>query len=104
MSLAVNLCAACGATALWPRHACVVCGGIAFEPGTIDGAASVYAITLLHRSPTSGSEVTLPYAIALIELDGGGRLMARVPNGLAIGDRVHASRGDVTAMPEVSPI
>lgn len=100
--LGARRCMACGRVATWPRHACPACGGTAFQPVLVPGGGEIHSVTLVHRGPASGDDTAPPPAVALIALDAGGMLMARVPAGAAIGDRVIASRRSVDEMPSVT--
>jgi uncharacterized OB-fold protein len=52
------------------------------------GGGSVWSVTQVLRAPLPELEVPGGYAIALITLDEGPRVMCRAEEGLMIGDRV----------------
>jgi uncharacterized OB-fold protein len=63
----------------------------------------VYAVTVVHRAPSAAFRADVPYAVALVDLDEGFRMLANVVGGapadVAIGDRVRVAfepRGAVT--------
>jgi uncharacterized OB-fold protein len=99
--LAVLRCAACQAIAVWPRHMCVACGATGLTPSFASGGGYIHSVTLIHRPPPTEEQLMLPYAVALVALDVGGQLMARVPVESRIGDQVVAQREGVAEMPEV---
>lgn len=90
--LSFQRCAACSATVFYPRHACPVClsEGLAWRTSTGQGA--LYAFTIVHRAPTQALRAMAPYAVAMVDLDEGFRLLARVVNAggaaLHIGQRM----------------
>ena len=68
-----------------PGH---VCSGERVEAVTLSGNGTVYSHTTLHAA-AEPFEKDLPFQIALIELDEGPRLTARIDGGaVAIGDAV----------------
>lgn len=70
------------------------------EPGTlagdvswaeVDGRGSVYSFTVVHQAPSKAFRDRVPYVLALIDLDGGARLMSHIeaePSKVTIGARV----------------
>ena len=100
-TLAIERCFGCGAPRVWPRHACPACGDIRTAIAMAGGGAVIHSVTTIHRPPSADAAEAGPYDVALITLDIGGRLMARVPPGLTIGDRVVATRDDPGVMPEI---
>lgn len=59
-----------------------------FEPVTLSGQGTVYSCTMLHASATP-FEKNLPFQIAIIELEEGPRLTARIQGQkVKIGDKV----------------
>jgi uncharacterized OB-fold protein len=70
----------------------------------------VHAVTVVYRPPTPAFKADVPYAIALVDVDEGFRMMANVvgvdAERVAIGDRVRVvfeRRGDV-ALPQFTPL
>jgi uncharacterized OB-fold protein len=69
----------------------------------------VHAVTVVHRAPSAAFRVDVPYAIALVDLDEGFRMLANVvdtdPAAVAIGTRVRLvfeQRGEI-ALPQFTP-
>jgi len=48
----------------------------------------VYTETIVHAAPEQYA-ADAPYQLAIIELDGGGRITARILDRAQIGERVH---------------
>lgn len=95
-------CRGCGAPQFYPRTLCARCGGTDLAWRTSRGEGTVYAVTVVHRPPSAAFRADAPYALALVDLDEGFRMMAQVggtePDRVAIGDRVRVAferRGDV---------
>ena len=99
--LSYQYCVACRRPQFYPRTLCVGCGGARLEWRASRGLGTVHAVTVVYRAPTAAFRAEVPYAIALVDLDEGFRMMANVvggaPETVAIGDRVRLQwerRGD----------
>jgi len=104
--LRYQLCRGCGRVQFYPRVLCAGCGATALEWRRSRGEGSIYTVTVVYRAPTPAFRGDVPYAIALVDLDEGFRMMTNVlgpdPESLAIGDRVRVvfeARGDL-ALPQ----
>jgi uncharacterized OB-fold protein len=90
--LDVQWCVACEAPIHFPREACPRCLGtdLVFRPAS--GLGTVYAVSVMPKPGNPGMAGRAPYAVALIDLDEGVRMMSNVfaddPWSVAIGDRV----------------
>jgi uncharacterized protein len=90
--LVLPWCVACGQPFWHPRSTCPRCLGdeIDWRPSSGDGA--VYAISVHHKSGPGRSPDDGPYAVALVELPEGVRLMANIVGdggeSAAVGDAV----------------
>jgi len=107
--LRYQVCRACGGPQFYPRALCARCGATALDWCRASGGGTVHAVTVVHRAPSAAFRDAVPYAIALVDLDEGFRMMANVvgadPARVAIGDRVRVvfeTRGDV-ALPQFTP-
>jgi uncharacterized OB-fold protein len=103
-------CAACGRVQFYPRALCAGCGATDLAWERARGTGTVHAVTVVYRPPTPAFKADVPYAIALVDVDEGFRMMANVvgvdPERVAIGDRVRVvfeRRGDV-ALPQFTPL
>lgn len=89
--LRIQECDRCGTRIFYPRLVCPNC--LSSELTWIDssGQGTVYSFTVVHRAPP-GFEEEAPFAVALIDLDEGVRLMGRLDSASPrIGARVHAA-------------
>ena len=97
--LRIQRCADCGRPYFYPRPVCPACGSRDVEWFTASGRATLYSYVINHR-PAPGFEDDAPYAIAVVELDEGPRMMTSIvglpatPGGAAAG---HAAAGAVRA-------
>jgi uncharacterized OB-fold protein len=98
-------CADCGQVLLPPRPACDACGSRAIAVAEQSRTGSIYSHTEV-RNPPPALEADAPYTLAVVDLDGGGRLTGRVDatyDTVAIGDRVElVAREPTTAQREAS--
>ena len=83
-------CAACGAAQTLARYACRACGSTELQWRTAKGAGRVYSVTTVARAPSDEFRPLAPYALAIVELDEGPRLMGHAPLDARIGERVIA--------------
>jgi uncharacterized OB-fold protein len=107
--LRYQVCRACGGPQFYPRALCARCGATELDWRRSSGEGTIHALTVVHRAPSPAFRDAVPYAIALVDLAEGFRMMANVvgtdPTRLAIGDRVRVvfeARGDVT-LPQFTP-
>lgn len=88
----VPWCAACGDPIWYPREMCPACGGTDLEWWRIEGRGVVHAVTVLHRPGVPVMADRVPYAVALVDLVEGVRIMsnvvARDPEAVGVGDPV----------------
>jgi uncharacterized OB-fold protein len=83
-------CVACGAAQTLARYACRACGSTELQWRTASGAGRVYSVTTVARAPSEEFRPLAPYALAIVELDEGPRLMGHATADARIGDRVIA--------------
>jgi uncharacterized OB-fold protein len=72
--LRLQRCLDCDRAYFYPRPACPECGSARVEWFTASGAATLYSYVISHR-PAPGFEDEVPYAIAVVELAEGPRMM-----------------------------
>ena len=84
-------CAACGTVSYFRRGFCPVCGGADVRDETSAGLGRVHAVTLVTRAPTPELRALAPYAILLVDMDEGFRMMAHGDPGLALDEPVAAT-------------
>lgn len=83
-------CPSCARHQFPAREICVRCGARALEWVNSDGLGSLHAFTVMHRAPEESFADLVPYAVGLVELDEGLRIMARAavpPDQISIGMR-----------------
>ncbi len=80
--LRLQRCLDCGKPYFYPRPVCPECGSTNVEWFTASGDATLYSYVITHR-PAPGFEDDAPYAIAVVQLAEGPRMMTNlvgVPN------------------------
>ena len=75
--LRVQRCVDCGEPYFYPRDICPACGSGRVEWFTASGQATLYSYVINHR-PAAGFEDDVPYAIAVVELAEGPRMMTSI--------------------------
>lgn len=105
--LIIRKCRACSQLHFMPRHLCPYCWSDQLEWVDAKGGGSVHSFTVIHRASDPAFAPLVPYAVALIELDEGPRMMANIvgPDATAvkIGDRVRVTfqdRGEGAMVPQ----
>lgn len=93
-----QVCEACGHRQTFARPFCVACHTTDLEWRDAE-TGIVVACTVMHRAPTSDWKARLPYAIALIDLLEGPRVMALADPTLTTGDRVNLKPGGLHNLP-----
>ena len=75
--LRLQRCTDCGQAYFYPRPVCPACGSRNVEWFTASGRATLYSYVINHR-PAPGFEDEAPYAIAVVELEEGPRMMTNI--------------------------
>ncbi|MCZ6558238.1 MAG: Zn-ribbon domain-containing OB-fold protein [SAR324 cluster bacterium] len=75
--LLLQRCKDCGKTYFPPRPFCPECASRSVEVIKASGKGKLYSYIINHR-PAPGFEEEAPYAIAVVELDEGPRLMTNI--------------------------
>jgi uncharacterized OB-fold protein len=90
--LVVQCCEACGYRQFFPRPFCLTCESGQIDWQTVSGYGTVYTFTINYRAPNPFMKERLPYAVAVVDLDEGVRMMANIVNSdlaaIVIGKRV----------------
>ena len=90
--LILQWCLACEQPVFFPRAICPRCVGSALEWRPASGLGTVYAVTVEHRPQNPAMAAMAPYAVALIDLDEGVRMLSNVigvsPESITVGLRV----------------
>ena len=72
--LRLQRCTDCAQAYFYPRPVCPACGSVNVEWFTASGRATLYSYVINHR-PAPGFEDEAPYAIAVVHLAEGPRMM-----------------------------
>lgn len=109
--LVIRKCKACGELHFMPRHLCPVCWSDQLEWVDAKGTGSVHSFTVIRRASDPAFAPLVPYAVALIDLDEGPRMMANIVGtdalAVKIGDRVQVTfedRGDGAMVPQFTHV
>jgi uncharacterized OB-fold protein len=81
--LRIQRCSACGTLRHPPRPMCANCHSLAWESAIASGRGEIYSFVVHHHPPVYGFET--PFAIALVELEEGTRIVGNV-TGVAAAD------------------
>jgi uncharacterized OB-fold protein len=103
-------CRDCASFSWPPRSHCPRCGSSAIDWVAASGRGVVHTYTVVRQTAEPYFRARLPYAVAMIELDEGPRMMSNVTNcdvdAIRIGMRVavrFADLGDGLAVPVFFP-
>ena len=94
-SVVLQRCEQCSRCTALARGFCAACGSHQVVPFAVSGRSIVWSVTYVHGSPSADDGAAAPYGIALVRLDGGTKLMLRVPVDVAIGDCIDIERAGV---------
>ncbi len=89
--LRFQVCVNCRQPKFFPRGHCVNCNSHQIEWRSSQGIGTIFSITQVQRAPTDEFRALVPYAIALVDLVEGVRIMAHANLNLKIGDQVRAT-------------
>jgi len=109
--LHLQWCTDCDAPVHRPRERCPHCSGSALTWRPSTGTGTVYAVSVQHRSMPVGPPGDAPYAVVLVDLDDGVRLMSNIvgiaPDAVTVGDRVQVTwepLADGRHLPQFEPV
>ncbi|MCU1368094.1 MAG: putative nucleic-acid-binding protein containing a Zn-ribbon [Ilumatobacteraceae bacterium] len=88
--IVIQVCASCDRRRFPRMPTCPYCGAVGDDDVEAAGTGTVYSFVRPQRALTPAYAELAPYAIATVELDGGGRMFGRVvpAEACAIGLRV----------------
>lgn len=93
----IQKCSDCGELRHPPRPMCPHCRSVRWESILASGSGTLHSFTVLHHPPIPGYE--LPFAVGLVDLEEGTRLVANVvdcpPGEIRIGMKVEISVEEV---------
>jgi uncharacterized protein len=76
--LLLQWCTACEKPIFYPRESCPGCLGSSFEWRPASGRGEIYAVTVEHRPQMTSRRAEEPFAVVLVELEEGVRMMSNV--------------------------
>jgi len=92
-ALLIQRCRTCGRYQFYPRGHCVHCFAPDPEWTAASGRGRLHTFSVVHRTPNAEFAADCPYVLAIVELDEGPRMTARITgeaDGMACDQRVHA--------------
>lgn len=96
--IAYQRCPACGHAQAQVRPFCLACLRPDPDWQLAAGGGVAVTVTIQHRAPTVDWQARVPYAIALVDLDEGPRVMV-LAGDVSPGDRVALRPGGLHALP-----
>ena len=97
-------CPDCGAHQFFPQAHCRGCLSDRLEWVASKGHGTVYSFTVIHRPPAAAFEKEAPYAVGLIDIDEGCRMISNIvgvnPEDVCVGMPVEVVFEEST--PEIS--
>ena len=100
--LVLRHCEACDAPYFYPRDHCPRCLSSATRWIEASGRGRLYSFAIVHRAPSAIFEASVPYIVALVDLDEGPRVATNLlgvspdPDAIEIGIPVEAVFDDVS--------
>ena len=93
--LVLQWCRSCERPIHYPREACPGCLGTDLEFRPASGRGTVYACSVMYKPAHPGMADDVPYAVVLVDLEEGVRLLSNVvgsdPEAVAVGQAVTVS-------------
>ena len=87
--LVVQRCTACGALRFPARAVCSQCLSQDAEWMPVSGKGRVFSVVIMHQAIDPGFAAEVPYAVVMVELDEGVRMMSNVvdvaPHDIEVG-------------------
>ncbi|NVN86842.1 MAG: OB-fold domain-containing protein [Rhodopseudomonas sp.] len=79
--LLLQHCGACGDVQYYQQATCRRCGGDNIAHRAASGRGKVHSFSVVHRAPGPAFKADLPYAVLLVELDEGPRMISSYVGG-----------------------
>ena len=76
--LLLQKCASCGRLNMYPRYACPFCQSEQLTWQRSSGRGTLHSFTVLRAGAPNGFETDLPYGLAVVKLEEGVQLLARL--------------------------
>lgn len=108
--LVVQQCRGCGRRRFPPREICSRCLGRQADWVASSGRGTIFSFNVMHQVYHPGFAAEVPYAVVLVELEDGGRMIAnlldcpleRLRIGLPV-EVVFEARGPEVSLPQFRP-
>ncbi|MGD9941617.1 MAG: Zn-ribbon domain-containing OB-fold protein [Burkholderiaceae bacterium] len=84
-------CLACGRLHFYPRAFCPHCGSRSLDWQAVSGRGTIYTFTVNHRPAAEAFASMVPYAVAVVTLAEGPRMMGRVVDSPIANVRIGAA-------------
>ena len=98
-AILIERCGACAALWSLPRGRCPRCGSDRVAPHEAGGRATLWAATLVHRTPDPAFAPLVPFRAGLVTLEEGPRLVAHLSADAPIGARLRGAMEEVAGRP-----
>jgi len=99
--LLIQYCPDCDTHQFFPQNHCRECLSDKLEWVASTGKGTVYSFTVIHRPPSSAFEQDVPYAVALVDLEEGCRMISSIvdvsPEDVRVGMSVEVVFEEITA-------
>ncbi|ETR78839.1 DNA-binding protein [Afipia sp. P52-10] len=95
-AIVYQACGACKHIWYFHRSFCPSCGATDVADHKASGEGVVHAISVVTRAATPEARARVPYAVVLVDMAEGFRMMGHGENDLRIGERVRARFEDFT--------
>lgn len=109
--LLLQHCGRCRNVQVYHQAICRKCTSTALEDRPASGYATVYSFSVVHRAPGPAFKEDTPYAVLLVELDEGPRMISSLvggrPEDVTFGMRLRLvceSATDEISLPRFAPI
>ena len=109
----LRYCHECKKTYFYPRDICPDCFSRNTEWRRASGRGRLYTYAIVHRGPLPSFRDAVPYVVAMIDLEEGGRMMTNLvdvepsPEAIQVGMPVEVVFDDVTdeiTLPKFRPV
>ena len=109
--LVVQRCTQCGAQRFPAREICSSCLSREAQWVRVSGNGRIFSYNVMHQVYHPGFAATVPYAVVIVELDEGARMLSNLqgvaPRDITIGMPVRVIFDDVTedlTLPKFAPL
>ena len=96
-------CTSCRNRSTYPRASCTKCGSGAITLLKSEGRGRLYSFTIVYRAAPSHPDATLPFVVALIELEEGIKIRGNIssinPSEIKVGMPLKWSARELTFVP-----